>query len=142
MIRILDHLPPKMPEDKPRYLMGVGRPEDIIAGVVRGVDMFDCVMPTRNARNGQLFTGRGTINICNARFREDEQPPDPDCGCYTCRHYSLAYLRHLYTSREILAYRLNTIHNVHYYVNLVKSMREAVLKGTFDRLRKAFYSKR
>jgi queuine tRNA-ribosyltransferase len=133
---------PLLPENRPRYIMGVGTPEDLVELVALGADMFDCVMPTRNARNGQLFTRRGTINISNARFREDEQPPDPDCDCYTCRHYSLAYLRHLYTAREILAYRLNTIHNIHYYVNLVKDMRAAILKDAFDRFRKAFYSMR
>ena len=133
---------PLLPADRPRYIMGVGTPEDLVELVALGADMFDCVMPTRNARNGQMFTERGTINICNARFREDEGPVDASCDCYTCRHYSLAYLRHLYTAREILAYRLNTIHNVHYYVNLVKAMREAILAGTFDQFRKAFYTKR
>jgi queuine tRNA-ribosyltransferase len=133
---------PLLPEDRPRYIMGVGTPEDLVELVGMGADMFDCVMPTRNARNGQLFTEQGTINICNARFREDEGPVDPSCDCYTCRNYSLAYLRHLYTAREILAYRLNTIHNVHYYVNLVKAMRKAVLAGTFDSFRKAFYENR
>jgi len=142
MMEMAAHTLPLLPADRPRYIMGVGTPEDLVELVDLGADMFDCVMPTRNARNGQLFTGRGTINICNARFREDEQPPDPDCGCYTCRHYSLAYLRHLYTSREILAYRLNTIHNIHYYVNLVKAMREAILAGTFEAFKKAFYGKR
>jgi len=133
---------PLLPQDRPRYIMGVGTPEDLVELVALGADMFDCVMPTRNARNGQLFSERGTINICNARYREDEQPPDPNCGCYTCRHYSLAYLRHLYTAREILAYRLNTIHNIHYYVNLAKSMRKAILAGTFNDFKKAFYRKR
>ena len=133
---------PLLPADRPRYIMGVGTPEDLVELVALGADMFDCVMPTRNARNGQMFTERGTINICNARFREDEGPVDASCDCYTCRHYSLAYLRHLYTAREILAYRLNTIHNVHYYVHLVKAMREAILAGTFDQFRKAFYTKR
>ncbi len=133
---------PLLPEERPRYIMGVGTPEDLVELVALGADMFDCVMPTRNARNGQLFTERGTINICNARFREDAGPVDPSCACYTCRHYSLAYLRHLYTAREILAYRLNTIHNLHYYVNLVKAMREAILAGKFDRFKKAFYSER
>ena len=133
---------PLLPGDRPRYVMGVGTPEDLVELVAMGADMFDCVMPTRNARNGQLFTERGTLNICNARFREEEGPVDPSCNCYTCRHYSLAYLRHLYTAREILAYRLNTIHNLHYYVNLAKAMRTAILAGTFDRFKMAFYSKR
>jgi len=142
MMEMAAHTLPLLPANRPRYIMGVGTPEDLVELVDLGADMFDCVMPTRNARNGQLFTERGTINICNARFREDEGPVDPSCGCYTCRHYSRAYLRHLYTAREILAYRLNTIHNVHYYVNLVKAMREAILDGAFDRFKKAFYSKR
>ena len=142
MMDMAGHTLPLLPEDRPRYIMGVGTPEDLVELVALGADMFDCVMPTRNARNGQLFTEKGTINICNARFREDEGPVDPACGCYTCRHYSLAYLRHLYTAREILAYRLNTIHNVHYYVNLVKAMRAAILAGRFDQFKAAFYSKR
>jgi queuine tRNA-ribosyltransferase len=142
MMEMAAYTLPLLPADRPRYIMGVGTPEDLVDLVDMGADMFDCVMPTRNARNGQLFTEKGTINICNARFREDEGPVDSSCGCYTCRHYSRAYLRHLYTAREILAYRLNTIHNVHYYVNLVKAMREAILDGAFDRFKKAFYSKR
>ncbi|MBC2713579.1 MAG: tRNA guanosine(34) transglycosylase Tgt [Desulfosarcina sp.] len=142
MMEMVAHTLPLLPADRPRYIMGVGTPEDLVELVGLGADMFDCVMPTRNARNGQMFTERGTINICNARFREDEGPVDPSCDCYTCRHYSLAYLRHLYTAREILAYRLNTIHNIHYYVNLVKAMREAILAGRFDHFKKAFYSKR
>ena len=142
MMEMAAHTLPLLPEDRPRYIMGVGTPEDLVELVDLGADMFDCVMPTRNARNGQMFTERGTINICNARFRADEGPVDPSCDCYTCRHYSLAYLRHLYTAREILAYRLNSIHNIHYYVNLVKAMREAILAETFDRFKKAFYSKR
>lgn len=142
MMKMAAHTLPLLPEDRPRYIMGVGTPEDLVELAGLGADMFDCVMPTRNARNGQLFTGCGTINICNARFREDVGPVDPDCGCYTCRNFSLAYLRHLYTAREILAYRLNTIHNVHYYVNLVKGMRRAILGGTFDQFKKAFYNNR
>jgi len=142
MMEMAAHTLPLLPTDSPRYIMGVGTPEDLVELVALGADMFDCVMPTRNARNGQLFTERGNINICNARYREEEQPPDPDCGCYTCRHYSLAYLRHLYTAREILAYRLNTIHNIHYYVNLVKQMRAAILAETFENFKKDFYRKR
>ena len=142
MMEMAAHTLPLLPADRPRYIMGVGTPEDLVELVDLGADMFDCVMPTRNARNGQLFTERGTINICNARFREDEGPVDSSCDCYTCRHYSRAYLRHLYTAREILAYRLNTIHNVHYYVNLVKAMREAILAGTFENFKKDFYGKR
>ncbi len=142
MMEMAAHTLPLLPSDRPRYIMGVGTPEDLVALVGMGADMFDCVMPTRNARNGQLFTERGTINICNARFRDDDGPVDPACGCYTCRHYSLAYLRHLYTAREILAYRLNTIHNVHYYLNLVSAMRNAILADQFDQFKKAFYSTR
>jgi queuine tRNA-ribosyltransferase len=142
MMEMAAHTLPLLPSDRPRYIMGVGTPEDLVALVGMGADMFDCVMPTRNARNGQLFTQRGTINICNARFRDDDGPVDPACGCYTCRQYSLAYLRHLYTAREILAYRLNTIHNVHYYLNLVSAMRKAILADQFDQFKKAFYSKR
>jgi queuine tRNA-ribosyltransferase len=142
MLEMAAHTLPLLPADRPRYIMGVGTPDDLVELVGLGADMFDCVMPTRNARNGQLFTRQGTINICNARFREDEGPLDPSCGCYTCRNYSRAYLRHLYTAREILAYRLNTIHNVHYYMDLVGAMRQAILNGAFDRFKKAFYSRR
>jgi queuine tRNA-ribosyltransferase len=142
MMEMAAHTLPLLPKDRPRYIMGVGTPEDLVELVDLGADMFDCVMPTRNARNGQMFTDRGTINICNARFREDEGPVDPSCDCYTCRHYSLAYLRHLYTAREILAYRLNTIHNIHYYVSMLKAMRVAILEDRFDRFKQSFYSKR
>ena len=142
MMEMASHTLPLLPSDRPRYIMGVGTPEDLVELVEMGADMFDCVMPTRNARNGQLFTERGTINISNARFRDDDGSVDPSCSCYTCRHYSLAYLRHLYTAREILAHRLNTIHNVHYYLNLMRNMRNAILKDRFDQFKKAFYSKR
>ena len=141
MMEMAAHTLPLLPKDRPRYIMGVGTPTDLVELVGMGADMFDCVMPTRNARNGQLFTSTGTINISNARFREDEGPADPSCDCYTCRNYSRAYLRHLYITREILAYRLNSIHNVHYYVNLVKTMRQAIVAGTFDDFKKEFYSK-
>jgi queuine tRNA-ribosyltransferase len=110
--------------------------------VALGADMFDCVMPTRNARNGQLFTSRGAINISNARHRQDTGPVDPECGCYTCRHYSRAYLRHLYMSKELLAYRLNTIHNIHYYTELMAGVREAVSEDRFEAFRRDFYNKR
>jgi queuine tRNA-ribosyltransferase len=142
MMEMAAHTLPLLPADRPRYVMGVGTPEDLVDLVGMGADMFDCVMPTRNARNGQMFTARGTLNIRNARFRDDPGPVDASCGCYTCRHYSLAYLRHLYMAREILAYRLNTIHNIHYYINLVAGMRRAILSGSFDRFQKAFYSVR
>ena len=131
-----------LPDDKPKYIMGVGTPEDLVDLVGLGADMFDCVMPTRNARNGQLFTSGGTLNISNARFREETGPVDPDCGCYTCRHYSKAYLRHLYMSKELLAYRLNSIHNIHYYTELMAAMRGAVAADRFEMFRRDFYNKR
>ena len=131
-----------LPHSSPRYIMGVGTPENLVELVSRGADMFDCVMPTRNARNGQLFVPQGTLNISNARFRTDTAPIDAACTCYTCRNFSRAYLRHLYMSREILSYRLNTIHNIHYYINLMKDMRNAILKDGFDDFRKRFYEQR
>jgi queuine tRNA-ribosyltransferase len=132
---------PLLPYEKPRYIMGVGTPEDLVELVSLGADMFDCVMPTRNARNGQLFTSKGTINISNAQFRAKTEPPDSDCNCYTCRNYSLAYLRHLYMTRELLAYHLNTIHNIHYYLNLVKEMRQAIIQDMFQEFKSTFYEK-
>jgi queuine tRNA-ribosyltransferase len=131
-----------LPRSSPRYIMGVGTPENLVELVSRGADMFDCVMPTRNARNGQLFTTKGTLNISNARFRVDTAPIDAVCACYTCRHYSRAYLRHLYLSREILAHRLNTIHNIHYYISLMGQMRNAIKTDVFDDFRKNFYELR
>ncbi len=127
---MLDGLVPDMPEDKPRYLMGVGTPTDIAEAVLRGVDMFDCVIPTRHARNGQLFTSRGTIKFRHARYADDTSAPDPDCGCYTCSNYSLAYLRHLDKCGEILGPRLATLHNLHYYQQLMKKLRAAIEAGT------------
>jgi queuine tRNA-ribosyltransferase len=132
----------RLPRASPRYIMGVGTPENLVELVSRGADMFDCVMPTRNARNGQLFTTKGTLNISNARFRADTAPIDDACACYTCRHYSRAYLRHLYMSREILAHRLNTMHNIHYYINLMGQMRNAIKRDAFDGFRKHFYEQR
>jgi queuine tRNA-ribosyltransferase len=126
MLRILAHTAPRLPADKPRYLMGVGTPEDIVAGVEAGVDMFDCVLPTRNARNGWLFTRFGDIRIRNARHRADTRPLDPTCGCYTCRGFSRAYLHHLQRTNEILGARLNTIHNLHYYLALAGELRDAI----------------
>lgn len=131
---------PHLPEDHARYLMGVGTPQDLIEGVWRGVDMFDCVMPTRNARNGTLFTSKGKVIIKNAKNREDHGPLDENCDCYTCRNYSRAYLRHLFQSREILAYHLNTIHNLHYYVNLMAGVRKAIELDQFAAFRRDFYS--
>jgi queuine tRNA-ribosyltransferase len=131
-----------IPSASPRYVMGVGTPENLVELATRGVDMFDCVMPTRNARNGQLFTDTGTINISNACHRFDTGPIDENCGCYACRHFSRAYLRHLYMSREILAYRLNTIHNVHYYVHLMERLREAIRRDEAAAFRKSYFENR
>jgi len=131
-----------MPQDKPRYLMGVGTPEDLVENVYRGIDMFDCVMPTRNARNGTLFTSFGKVNIKKAEFTTDEKPIDPECGCMTCQNYSRAYLRHLYRAKEITYFRLGTIHNLYYYLNLMKQMREAILEERFEDFRVEFYGKR
>ena len=129
-IAVLEALLPKMPEDRPRYLMGVGTPVDIAESVLRGVDMFDCVIPTRHARNGQLFTSRGTVKFRHARYADDTSAADPDCDCYTCQHYSLAYLRHLEKCGEILGPRLATLHNLHYYQKLMKKLRSAIDAGT------------
>jgi len=142
MYEMADYTLPLLPRDKPRYIMGVGTPEDLVELVGMGCDMFDCVMPSRNARNGQLFTSKGTINIPNARFRFDKSPIDTDCKCYTCQNYSRAYLRHLYKSRELLAYRLNTIHNIYYYLDLMEKMRDAIRQDRFSVFKKDFYSKR
>lgn len=131
-LAVLDALLPKMPAAQPRYLMGVGTPVDIVAAVSRGVDMFDCVIPTRHARNGHLFTSRGVVRIRNARYADDTGPLDPDCNCYTCRKYSLAYLRHLEKCSEMLGGRLGTIHNLHYYQKLMKDLRAAIENGTID----------
>lgn len=131
---VLESLSDRMPAGAPRYLMGVGTPVDIAQAVLRGVDMFDCVIPTRHARNGQLFTSRGLVKFRHARYRSDTGPPDPDCDCYTCRNYSLAYLRHLEKCGEILGPRLATIHNLHYYQSLMRSLRRAVETGTTGRV--------
>lgn len=131
MLRILDHVAPQMPADKPRYLMGVGTPEDIVDAVSRGVDMFDCVMPTRNARNGWLFTRFGTVRIKNAQYRLDMRPLDEACGCYTCSNFTRAYLHHLHRIGEILGARLNTIHNLYYYQELMQGLRRAIEEGRF-----------
>jgi queuine tRNA-ribosyltransferase len=128
-----------LPEEKPVYLMGVGKPEDIIDGIRLGVDMFDCVMPTRNARNGTLFTSRGKMVIKNARYSDDDQPVDEKCDCYTCSHFSRAYLRHLFMAKELLSYRLNSIHNLHFYSHLMESIRCAILEGEFDDFCQEFY---
>jgi queuine tRNA-ribosyltransferase len=130
-LQVLEAVEPHLPRDRPRYLMGVGRPEDLIAAVARGVDMFDCVMPTRHARNGHLFTSTGVVNIRNAAHASDTGPVDPACGCYTCAHYSRAYLRHLDRCKEILGARLNTVHNLWFYLDLMRQMRAALDAGEF-----------
>ena len=130
-LSVIEAVEPHIPADKPRYLMGVGRPEDLIAAVARGIDMFDCVMPTRHARNGHLFTATGVLNIRNAAHASDTGPIDPQCGCYTCRNYSRAYLRHLDRCNEILGARLNTIHNLYFYLDLMRQMRAALDAGEF-----------
>lgn len=140
MHQVVRHVAPLMPESKPRYLMGVGRPEDLVESVRAGVDIFDCVMPTRNARNGQLFTSKGRVNIKNAKFADDDSPLDENCTCETCKNYTKAYLRHLFIAGELLSARLNTIHNLHFYLNLMKQMRVAILNDNFDEWAKYFYS--
>jgi len=130
MLEFVDYTAPLLPEEKPRYIMGVGTPTDIIKGILCGIDMFDCVLPTRNARNGTLFTSEGKVIIKNSKYTDDESPPDPICLCYTCRHYSRAYLRHLFVAQEILSLRLNTIHNVYFYNNLMKQIREEIKKDS------------
>lgn len=142
MLRILAHTAPKMPPNKPRYLMGVGTPEDLVDAVSHGIDMFDCVMPTRNARNGWLFTQYGDIKIKNAGYKLDLKPLDSDCSCYTCQNFSRAYLHHLYRVGEILSARLNTIHNLHYYQFLMQSMRNSIEAGEFETFKTAFKAKR
>ena len=141
-LRVLEETVPLMTPARPRYLMGVGRPQDLVESVARGVDMFDCVMPTRHARNGHLFTARGVLNIRNARHATDLAPVDEGCDCYTCRHYSRAYLRHLDRAGEILGSRLNTIHNLHFYQALMRSMRAAIETGRFAAFRRDFHAAR
>ena len=142
MMATLDAIHTKMPEDKPRYLMGVGTPEDLVEAVQRGIDMFDCVMPTRNARNGHLFTTFGVVKIRNAQYEFDTKPIDENCRCYTCQHYSRAYLRHLDKCQEMLGSRLNTIHNLHYYLTLMHNLREAINIGQLQAFVKDFYAQR
>ena len=138
MARIVAHTGPRLPPDRPRYLMGVGTPEDIVEAVSQGFDMFDCVLPTRNARNGWLFTRRGDVKIKNARHRDDTGPLDPECACYTCRNFSRAYLHHLHRANEILGARLNTTHNLHYYLELMAGLREAIAGGSLAAFRERF----
>lgn len=142
MLKVLDGLNPSMPADKPRYLMGVGKPQDIVEAVRRGIDMFDCVMPTRNARNGWLFTQHGDVKIRNAVHADDTGPIDKDCSCYTCRYYSRSYLRHLQRCNEILGSRLATIHNLHYYQQLMRGLRSAIADNGLNQFVENFYRKR
>ena len=142
MMRMLAHVGPRLPANKPHYLMGVGTPEDLVAGVSNGIDMFDCVMPTRNARNGWLFTRFGDIKIKNAKYKDDKAPLDETCGCYACRNFSRAYLHHLHRSKEILGARLNTIHNLHYYLDLMREMRVALDEDRFHAFTLQFHAER
>lgn len=141
MVRILDHLADNMPAEKPRYLMGVGKPADLVEGVLRGIDMFDCVMPTRNARNGHLFTSTGVVKIRNAVHRHDTSTLDPECDCYTCTNFSRGYLHHLEKCGEMLSAQLNTIHNLRYYQTLMAGLREAIAEGRLDAFADEFYAK-
>jgi queuine tRNA-ribosyltransferase len=139
MYKVVETTTRLLPERRPRYLMGVGTPLDIVESVARGIDMFDCVMPTRNARNGQLFTSEGTINIKNAQFAEDDGPPDPACQCPTCRRYSRAYLRHLFLAGEITSSTLNTLHNLYFYLDTMRRIRDAISFGTFEKFRETLH---
>ena len=141
MYEIIDAVEPHMPVDKPRYLMGVGTPSNIIEGVARGVDFFDCVMPARNARHGKLFTWRGTLNIKNAKYKLDESPIDPECDCPVCRSFSRAYLRHLFTAEEMLAMRLAVMHNLYFYNKLTQRIRDSINEGSFDAFRETYSKK-
>ena len=142
MMRMLEHVGPRLPANKPHYLMGVGTPEDLVAGVANGIDMFDCVMPTRNARNGWLFTRFGDVKIKNARYKDEQGPLDESCDCYCCKNFSRAYLHHLHRSKEILGARLNTIHNLHYYLKLMQEMRDAIDADRFHAWRLEFNANR
>jgi queuine tRNA-ribosyltransferase len=142
MQRILAHTAPQLPADAPRYLMGVGTPEDLVEGVMAGIDMFDCVLPTRNARNGWLFTRHGDIKIKNAAYRHDTRPLDADCRCYCCTHFTRAYLHHLHRVNEILGARLNNMHNLHYYLSLMRELRAAIAAGGLGAYAAAFREQR
>lgn len=139
MWRMVEEVVKILPEDKPRYLMGIGKPEDFIEGIKRGIDMFDCVVPTRNARNGTLYTNRGRVLIKREKYKFDKSPVDEECGCFTCKNYSRAYLRHLFTTGEVLALRLNTIHNLYYYFSLIKKIRQAIIDDKFNEFMIKFY---
>ena len=142
MLKVLEAVVPLIPENKPRYLMGVGTPGDLVEAVLRGIDMFDCVMPTRHARTGILFTSRGELHIKHARYKTDDLPLDPACDCYACKHFSRAYLRHLFIAKELLAIRLNTLHNLYYYLSLMSKLRQEIAQGTFEAFRHNFYQNR
>ena len=142
MQRILQHVAAEMPQHKPRYLMGVGTPEDLVNAVSHGIDMFDCVLPTRNARNGWLYTSTGVVKIKNAEYEKDTRPLDENCACDTCQNYSRSYLRHLLRNNEILGSRLNTLHNLHFYLNLMGEMRETIAEGKFEQFKQLFFEKR
>jgi queuine tRNA-ribosyltransferase len=141
MYDVVARTAPRLPVECPRYLMGTGTPEDLVESVARGIDLFDCVLPTRNGRNGQLFTSAGRINIKNAQYAEDDRPPDPDCSCYTCRTFSRAYLRHLFMAGEIAAATLNTLHNLHFYLDTLGRIRDAIAFGRFESFRLAFHQR-
>ena len=139
MYEVVAHTAPLLPADRPRYLMGTGMPDDLFECVALGIDLFDCVLPTRNARNGQLLTSEGRLVIKNARYADDGRPPDPQCSCYTCRHFSRAYLRHLFVSQEMTAATLNSLHNLHFYLDTMRRIREAIVFGSFEKLRQEFH---
>ena len=141
MFEILEKVIPLVPEQKPHYLMGVGKPEDIVKAIERGIDMFDCVIPTRNARNGLLYTWKGTVKIKQAQYKKDLRVVDKDCGCYTCQNFSRAYLRHLYKKNEITGLRLNTLHNIHFFIELTRKARQAILNHEFDSFKEDFYKR-
>jgi queuine tRNA-ribosyltransferase len=140
MQRILNHTAPQLPIDKPRYLMGVGTPADIVHAVAQGIDMFDCVLPTRNARNGWLYTSQGILKLRNSRYRLDTAPPDENCDCYTCRHFTRAYLHHLQRTGEMLGARLNSLHNLYYYQQLMTNIRQAITAGQFKQFLYQFFN--
>lgn len=142
MLDVLETVVPELPHDRPRYLMGVGMPEDLVEGVWRGIDMFDCVVPTRNARNGMVFTSWGALQIKHSRYADDPEPIEAACSCYTCRTFSRAYLRHLFMAKELLVYRLLSLHNLHYFLTLMESIRDALMRGSFEEFRREFYARR
>lgn len=139
MFNILESIVPELPENRPHYLMGVGKPEDIIMAIDRGIDMFDCVIPTRNARNGLMYTWKGRVKIKQAQYKDDFSKVDPDCDCYTCQNFSRAYLRHLYKKDEITGLRLNTLHNIHFFIELTQKARQSILDGEFDEFKRKFF---